>query len=139
MSINYSKREGKMQHEMVVRANAKSKHEVVVQLNLPDTFDKAEITESLVTCAFRHIIIRANDAGRTLMASDDYKSKKVTDADVSKKVQDKFNEMLNNQRYIFRTKGQQMSKVEKTTKNMTGMTDEELQEIIDNAEKMKKK
>ena len=46
-----------MIHELAVRANKADKKEVKVQLNLPDSFDKAKVTESLVACAFRHIIL----------------------------------------------------------------------------------
>ena len=125
-----------MKHDIAIRASKTDKKEVVVSLNMPDKFEDAKLTESLVTCAYRHAIIRANDHGRNLMKSDDYKSKKIDDEHVKRETLKKFNSMLNDQKYVFRTKGQQMSKVEKTEKQMSTMSTDELEQLIAKAQEL---
>ena len=127
-----------MKHSLSIRESKDSKKEVVVELTLPDKFDDAKVTESLVTCGFRHIIIRANDAGRSVMKSADYKEKRLTDDDVKRKTLAKFNDLLTNQRYEFRTKGQALSKPEKINKDMADLSPEELAGIIAKAQKLQK-
>jgi hypothetical protein len=126
-----------MKHSLSIRESKDSKKEVVVELNLPDTFDKAKVTESLVACAFRHIIIRANDAGRSVMKSADYREKRLTDDDVKRKTLEKFNDLLTNQKYQFRTKGQAMTKEEKAIKSMTDMSTAELENMQVELDKLK--
>lgn len=126
-----------MLHSLSIRESKGDKKEVVVELNLPDKFDQAKVTESLITCAFRHIIIRANDAGRSVMKSADYKEKRLGDDDVKKKVLAKFNDLLTNQRYEFRTKGQALTDVEKASKSMAKMSVDELENMQAELDKLK--
>ena len=127
-----------LKHSLSIRESKDSKKEVVVELNLPDTHADAKVTESLIACAFRHIIIRANDAGRSVMKSTDYKEKRLNDDDVKRKVLAKFNDLLTNQKYEFRTKGQAMSKPEKINKDMADLSPEELAGIIAKAQELQK-
>jgi hypothetical protein len=127
-----------MQHSLSIRESKDSKKEVVVELNLPDKYSDAKVTESLVACAFRFIIIRATDTGRGVMKSADYKEKRLGDDDVKRKCLEKFNDMLTNQRYEFRTKGQALSKPEKINKDMADLSPEELAGIIAKAQELQK-
>lgn len=117
-----------MQHDLSIRKNKDDKVEVIVSLELADKWDEVEVNESIVACAFKHIIIRANDAGRSVMKGEDYRDGKKNDDDVKKAVLSKFEKMLTLQKYEFRTKGQALSKVEKNEKTMKSMSDEELLE-----------
>ncbi len=128
-----------MLHELSVRASKEDKKEVIVGLELEDKWGEVEVTESIVACAFKHIIIRCNDAGRSVMKSDDYKNKKLTDEDVKKTVLAKFKAMTTLQKYEFRTKGQAMSKVEKVNKGMADLSEEELANVIAKAQELQKK
>ena len=127
-----------MLHSLSIRESKDAKKEVVVELNLPDKYSDAKVTESLIACGFRHIIIRANDAGRSVMKSTDYKEKRLNDDDVKRKTLEKFNDLLTNQKYQFRTKGQAMTKTEKINKGMADLTDQELADVIANAQELQK-
>ena len=119
-----------MLHELSVRRDKNDKKEVVVGLKLADSWGKVEVTESIIACAFKHIIIRSNDAGRGVMKGDDYRDGKKTDEDVKSAVLAKFKAMSELQKYEFRTKGQAMSKEEKAIKTLDALTDEELEHVM---------